>query len=238
MSRTFNFRILNALELLPLVESQSKTIWPSAVFRLPVSKYPATYLLVMRDLSCHSQYMKGDVKSLDPASYFKVLFNSRELELVFAGESLTTEQLKISEMVSDIVKTAKQRMIDELLPDLADKVWGLAEAMQGEIAAEIRVMLGEAKLAQSLFTPEQQQRRIQAMKLCASQNVSDEQRHASWMAMHVDAGWTWGPEFDPVNKKHPNLVSWDELPDEVKVKAKIFDIISRTFAEVIRSVSF
>lgn len=107
------------------------------------------------------------------------------------------------------------------------KVWEVLEAMQGEIAAEIRVMLGEAALAQSLFTQEQRDRRIEAMKKCAAESTSDEERHESWIAMHREAGWVWGPEFDPAKKLHPNMLPWSELPESVKSKAKIFDIVAK-----------
>jgi len=106
-------------------------------------------------------------------------------------------------------------------------VWEILEAMQGQIAAEIRVMLGEAALAQSLFTQEQRDRRIEAMKKCAAESTSDVERHESWMAMHREQGWQWGPEFDPAKKLHPNLLPWSELPESVKSKAKIFDIVAK-----------
>jgi len=107
------------------------------------------------------------------------------------------------------------------------KVWEVLEAMQGQIAAEIRVMLGESALPQSLFTQEQRDRRIEAMKKCAAESTSDVERHESWMAMHRESGWQWGPEFDPEKKLHPNLLPWGELPESVKSKAKIFDIVAK-----------
>lgn len=114
-----------------------------------------------------------------------------------------------------------------------DDLWKVAERMQGQIAAEIRVMLGEAALSKSLFTPDQIQRRIEAMRKCAAESTSDTDRHESWMKMHLDAGWTYAPgEFDPVKKTHPNLLPWDQLPATVKSKARIFDIVAKTFAAI------
>ena len=110
------------------------------------------------------------------------------------------------------------------------QLWKIAEHMQGQIAAEIRVLLGESALPTSLFTPDQIQRRIDAMKKCAAESTSDRERHDSWTKMHVDAGWTYAPgEFDPIKKTHPNLLPWDQLPASVKSKARIFDIIAKTF---------
>lgn len=103
------------------------------------------------------------------------------------------------------------------------EVWIRMEAMQGAIAAEIRVMLNEAPLAQSLFTQEQRERRITAMQKCAAEQTSDADRHESWMAMHLQWGWVYGLEFDPAKKTHPNLLPWDKLPEYVKSKARIFD---------------
>lgn len=111
-----------------------------------------------------------------------------------------------------------------------EQLWQVAEALQGDIAAEIRVMLGEAPLAKSLFTPEDRRRRIEAMQKCAAESTSDIERHEAWMKMHVEAGWVYGLEFDPVKKTHPNLLPWDQLPATVKPKARIFDLVAKAFA--------
>lgn len=108
------------------------------------------------------------------------------------------------------------------------QIWVLFEQMQGEIAAEIRVMLNEGPYSAALFDQEQRNRRIEAMKKCASENTSDEERHKSWMEMHLKAGWVYGETFDPAKKTHPNLVEFDKLPHYTKSKARIFDICSKT----------
>lgn len=114
----------------------------------------------------------------------------------------------------------------------SEEVWAILEQMQGKIAAEIRVMLGEAPIASSNFTPADQLRRIDAMRECAARSTTDVDRHDSWMKMHVDAGWVWGPEFDSAKKVHPNLLPWDELPASVKSKARIFDIVAKAGASI------
>ena len=108
-----------------------------------------------------------------------------------------------------------------------DNLWRWAERLQGRIAAEIRVMLGEAGYPESIFTDAERARRIQAMQECAVRSTSDEERHESWTKMHVEAGWVHGPVFDPIAKTHPNLMPWSELPPAVKSKARIFDIIAK-----------
>jgi hypothetical protein len=111
-------------------------------------------------------------------------------------------------------------------------VWSVMERMQGAIAAEIRVMLGEAAYSQSLFDDEQKRRRIEAMKKCAAESTSDSERHEAWMAMHREHGWVYGETFDPARKTHPNLKPWDELPATTRSKARIFDIVSKAAAEL------
>ncbi len=109
------------------------------------------------------------------------------------------------------------------------------EAMQGQIAAEIRVMLGEAQLAQSMFDDEQRARRIKAMQECAVRSTSDAERHESWMKMYVDSGWVYGEQFDPAKKTHPNLMPWDQLPATTRSKARIFDIVAKAALELVHS---
>lgn len=114
-----------------------------------------------------------------------------------------------------------------------DEVWALVERMQGEIAREIRVLLGEEQYDQRIFTAEERARRVKAMQLCAAQSTTDAERHLSWMQMHMDTGWVYGEEFSPTAKTHPNLKPWDELPASTRIKARIFDICSRYAAAII-----
>ncbi|KAL4778615.1 hypothetical protein BJX76DRAFT_362560 [Aspergillus varians] len=43
-----------------------------------------------------------------------------------------------------------------------------------------------------------------------------EQEHARWNCERLRDGWVWGPEKDITNKKSPYIVSWKDLPDNVK----------------------
>ncbi len=118
----------------------------------------------------------------------------------------------------------------------AEVVWQVMERMQGEIAAEIRVMLDEGPYDQKIFDESQRQRRILAMKDCADGNTTDAERHESWMAMHVEAGWKYGEEFNPQLKTHPNIMPWDELPATTRSKARIFASVSRAAKELAEMV--
>ena len=37
-----------------------------------------------------------------------------------------------------------------------------------------------------------------------------------WAKARMDEGWTYGEKRDDIHKKHPCLVSYDELPEEEK----------------------
>lgn len=108
----------------------------------------------------------------------------------------------------------------------ADNVWRTIETLQGLVAAEIRGMLGEGAVESKNFTPEDRERRVAALKLCAAEKTTEEARHLAWMKMHEDLGWVYGETFDSSAKKHPNMVPWSELPDVVKQKARIFSFFA------------
>lgn len=110
--------------------------------------------------------------------------------------------------------------------------WAVVEELQGQIAAEIRVLLGEGPYDQKMFDDAQRQRRIKAMQECAANSTTDAERHEHWMKMHLDGGWTYGEEFDPANKKHPNLKPWGELPASTRSKARIFDFCAKAAAKL------
>jgi ryanodine receptor 2 len=41
--------------------------------------------------------------------------------------------------------------------------------------------------------------------------------HDVWAKTRIEQGWTYGPERDDTNKKHPCLIPYDQLPEEEKV---------------------
>jgi len=43
-----------------------------------------------------------------------------------------------------------------------------------------------------------------------------ENTHEIWAKQRMIEGWTWGPERDDKAKKHPDLVSYKELPESEK----------------------
>lgn len=114
----------------------------------------------------------------------------------------------------------------------ADHVYEVFERMQAEIAREIRLLLGEEQYDQRIFSDADRQRRVNALKTCAESHTTDAERHESWMKMHFDQGWKYGPELKPADKEHPNLLPWDQLPQNTRSKAKIFDICARYAKEL------
>ena len=40
--------------------------------------------------------------------------------------------------------------------------------------------------------------------------------HEVWAVSRLAQGWTWGPVRDDILKRHPNLVSYEELTEEEK----------------------
>lgn len=46
--------------------------------------------------------------------------------------------------------------------------------------------------------------------------------HENWFKHKLNDGWSYGPEKDPINKKHPCMVPFSELPIEQQTKDHIF----------------
>ena len=59
-------------------------------------------------------------------------------------------------------------------------------------------------------------------KIMSGEIMTPREAHDSWMKDRRAAGWVYGVTKDEDNKTHPDLVEYDELPDEQKVKDDIF----------------
>lgn len=119
---------------------------------------------------------------------------------------------------------------------LEQKIWSEMEQMQGQIAQVLRQLLGEEQYDQRIFTDEERARRIDALKLVANKDLDMNASHQAWLDMHVEQGWTYGPEFLPSEKKHPNIKPWDELPLSTRAKATIFAIVAQTAQKLCQTV--
>jgi hypothetical protein len=40
--------------------------------------------------------------------------------------------------------------------------------------------------------------------------------HENWAALRISEGWTWGESRDDELRTHPNLVDYDQLPENEK----------------------
>jgi hypothetical protein len=49
-----------------------------------------------------------------------------------------------------------------------------------------------------------------------------EEAHDSWWQKYLDMGWRYGPERDPVEKTHPDMVPYDDLPKDERDKDEVF----------------
>ena len=56
-----------------------------------------------------------------------------------------------------------------------------------------------------------------------------EQLHASWCETKRAQGWVYGPVKDPAAKTHPCLVDYPLLPEEQRVKDRLFAALVDAF---------
>jgi len=63
------------------------------------------------------------------------------------------------------------------------------------------------------------------VSLHVNQDVGPEASHESWMAQKVADGWTYGPVKDPIDRTHPCMVPFAQLPPEQQAKDFIFRAI-------------
>ena len=57
--------------------------------------------------------------------------------------------------------------------------------------------------------------------------LTPEQSHEKWVTYKKAEGWVFGERKDEATKTHPNLLPWDELPSEEKVKDVLFQAVVR-----------
>ncbi|HEC66441.1 MAG TPA: hypothetical protein ENI23_14235 [bacterium] len=63
------------------------------------------------------------------------------------------------------------------------------------------------------------------------EDITAEKSHESWMARKVNEGWVYGEIKDVEKKTHPDLVPFDQLPEEERFK----DTIVKTIMDLFRS---
>lgn len=56
-------------------------------------------------------------------------------------------------------------------------------------------------------------------------NEGDSATHNSWMKEKLETGWKYGPVKDAIQKTHPCLIPFDQLPEAQQKKDKLFRAI-------------
>lgn len=59
-------------------------------------------------------------------------------------------------------------------------------------------------------------------------DITPENIHENWMKEKIEKGWKYGPIKDPVNKEHPCLVPYNQLPIEQKIKDYLFRAVCKS----------
>lgn len=58
-----------------------------------------------------------------------------------------------------------------------------------------------------------------------------ERQHNAWLTDKLKDGWKYGTVKDAEKKEHPCILPYNELPDEQKMKDKLFGSIAKYFLE-------
>lgn len=74
--------------------------------------------------------------------------------------------------------------------------------------------------------------RIGVALVLDSDNPTPEGMHASWMHTKELQGWKHGAVKDEVEKTHPNMLPYDQLPPMQRMKDHIFISVVREFAAI------
>lgn len=64
-------------------------------------------------------------------------------------------------------------------------------------------------------------------------DLTPEQSHERWLAAKEADGWTYGAKKDEAAKKHPSMVPYMSLPEEIKLKDYLFTGIVHTIKDFI-----
>ncbi len=71
----------------------------------------------------------------------------------------------------------------------------------------------------------QRESAVNGVKAHAEGGLTPEQSHESWLKEKLADNWSYGPVKDPEKKLHPCMVPYAELPQEQKMKDKLFGAI-------------
>jgi hypothetical protein len=68
-----------------------------------------------------------------------------------------------------------------------------------------------------------------AMGVAMRKAPTARQMHAMWCARKQAGGWAYGETLDEASKTHPMMCPYDSLPDQEKLRGRLFVAIARAF---------
>jgi len=94
-------------------------------------------------------------------------------------------------------------------------------------AARLYAMLSEAPVVPRSWLrrePEFRERFLTVVERQCKEGfaTSPEELHKRWIEDYQAMGWTYGDEYDPDQKKHPDLVPWSALGEKERAKDAVF----------------
>lgn len=114
------------------------------------------------------------------------------------------------------------------LPDTMDKSELLVrQAIFVYEGARLAAIAAQAPIVPAKWEDREEPFRKQFLEVIQRQMGADRSKspkalHESWMDAYYGMGWAYGPVYDPVNKKHPDLVAYEELEKRERDKDAIF----------------
>ena len=95
---------------------------------------------------------------------------------------------------------------------------------------EVRVMLGEPNVIAREDLPQVIE------KVLSSPPVGSRESHKRWCDNMRAKGWVYGEVQDEEKKIHPNLVEWEKLSPEQKLKDMLFVRITNAFRDYLKMI--
>lgn len=83
-------------------------------------------------------------------------------------------------------------------------------------------------------TPYWQRNMITGMAdYCMNTGAKAPQMHDHWYNNLIQEGWTHGDKYDPVKKESPIILSWGDLPDQIKLYEIFFATIINGLTQIL-----
>lgn len=82
----------------------------------------------------------------------------------------------------------------------------------------------EASRRWDLCDPELQESAVKGVE-AALAGATPEELHESWVVTKLQQGWTYGPQKNALEKTHPQMVAYEDLPAEQRIKDHLFQAI-------------